>query len=97
MISRHMTGRVRQSLQDTPAVLVNGPRKCGKTTLAKQFAHGMQYITLDDATALEVARLDAEREPIRLSARDIKELAAFLGPSSDRSPKPMSDRPATQH
>lgn len=37
-----MTGRVRQSLQDTPAVLVNGPRKCGKTTLAKQFAHGMQ-------------------------------------------------------
>lgn len=50
-----------------------------KTTLAKQFAHGMQYITLDDATALEVARLDAEREPIRLSAQDIKELVAFLG------------------
>jgi len=53
-----MAERVRQSLQDTPAVLVNGPRQCGKTTLAKQFAHGMQYITLDDATTLEVARLD---------------------------------------
>ncbi len=38
-----MAERVRHSLQDTPAVLVNGPRKCGKTTLAKQFAHGMQY------------------------------------------------------
>jgi hypothetical protein len=58
LISRHMAERVRQSLQDTPAVLVNGPRQCGKTTLAKQFAHGMQYITLDDATTLEVARLD---------------------------------------
>lgn len=50
LISQHMAERVRQSLQDTPAVLVNGPRQCGKTTLAEQFAHGMQYITLDDAT-----------------------------------------------
>lgn len=29
------------SLQDTPAVLVNGPRQCGKTTLVRQFAQGM--------------------------------------------------------
>lgn len=58
LIARHMADRVRASLQDTPAVLVNGPRQCGKTTLAKQVSSGMRYITLDDATTLEVARLD---------------------------------------
>lgn len=58
LIARHMAERVRLSLLDTPAVLINGPRQCGKTTLAKQFSHGMQYITLDDATVLEVARMD---------------------------------------
>lgn len=40
LIHRHMTARVSVSLQDTPAVLVNGPRQCGKTTLVKQFAQG---------------------------------------------------------
>lgn len=40
LIQRHLTERVRVSLQDTPAVLVNGPRQCGKTTLVKQFAQG---------------------------------------------------------
>jgi predicted AAA+ superfamily ATPase len=40
LIHRHLTARVRVSLQDTPAVLVNGPRQCGKTTLVKQFARG---------------------------------------------------------
>ncbi len=38
LIHRHLTARVSVSLQDTPAVLVNGPRQCGKTTLVKQFA-----------------------------------------------------------
>lgn len=40
LIHRHLTARVRVSLEDTPAVLVNGPRQCGKTTLVKQFAQG---------------------------------------------------------
>ena len=40
LIHRHLTARVRVSLQDTPAVLVNGPRQCGKTTLVKQFVQG---------------------------------------------------------
>jgi uncharacterized protein len=40
LIHRHLTERVRISLQDTPAVMVNGPRQCGKTTLVKQFAQG---------------------------------------------------------
>ena len=34
---RHLNALLRESLQDTPAVLVNGPRQCGKTTLVRQF------------------------------------------------------------
>lgn len=56
LIRRHLTDKVSVSLQDTPAVLVNGPRQCGKTTLVKQF--GMTYLTLDDPAVLEAARLD---------------------------------------
>lgn len=57
-IARHLAERVRMALQDTPAVLVNGPRQCGKTTLVQQFADGMSYITLDDPAILAVARQD---------------------------------------
>ena len=48
LIHRHLTARVSVSLQDTPAVLVNGPRQCGKTTLVKQFAQGATSLTSDD-------------------------------------------------
>ncbi|RYH71057.1 MAG: hypothetical protein EON54_00690 [Alcaligenaceae bacterium] len=41
MIYRHITGWVSLSLMDTPVVMVNGPRQCGKTTLAKQFSQGL--------------------------------------------------------
>ena len=48
MVDRHLAPLLRESLQDTPAVLVNGPRQCGKTTLVRQFAGTMAYFTLDD-------------------------------------------------
>lgn len=57
-IPRHLAQRVQVALQDTPAVLVNGPRQCGKTTLVRQFEHGMTYITLDDPAMLAVAQQD---------------------------------------
>lgn len=47
LIHRHLTERVSVSLQDTPAVLVNGPRQCGKTTLVKQFAQGGASLSPD--------------------------------------------------
>lgn len=58
LIFRHVTDRVSQSLADTPVVMLNGPRQCGKTTLAKQFAQGMAYLTLDDPAVLDAARHD---------------------------------------
>jgi hypothetical protein len=51
-----------EALADSPAVLVHGPRQCGKTTLARMVgeARGYVYFTFDD----EVARAAAETDPL---------------------------------
>jgi predicted AAA+ superfamily ATPase len=47
------------ALKDTPVVMVNGPRQCGKTTLVREFAgRDRTYITLDDDTVLAAAGSD---------------------------------------
>lgn len=38
---------------DTPVVVVQGPRQCGKTTLVRQFEG--PFVTLDDSLALDAA------------------------------------------
>lgn len=58
LFARHLAGPVGIALQDTPAVLVNGPRQCGKTTLVKQFAQGRTYLTMDDPAVLDTALHD---------------------------------------
>lgn len=55
---RHLAGPIREALQDTPAILVNGPRQSGKTTLVRQLADQMSYYTLDDVSTLSVAEKD---------------------------------------
>lgn len=55
---RHLEPLLRESLLDTPAVLVNGPRQCGKTTLVRQFEPAMAYYTLDDPGLLAAVRQD---------------------------------------
>mgnify|MGYP000993728520 FL=1 len=55
---RHLDSLLRQSLQDTPAVLVNGPRQCGKTTLVRQYEDEMAYFSLDDPALLAAVRAD---------------------------------------
>ncbi len=57
-IPRHLAPRIREALQDTRVVLVNGPRQCGKTTLVRQLAEGMSYLTLDDPAVLDLAQQD---------------------------------------
>ena len=57
---RFVSGHVAIALKDTPVVLVDGPRQCGKTTLARdQVAGRRQYVTLDDDTMLAAARGNA--------------------------------------
>lgn len=58
LIERHLAAPVGEALKDTPAVLVNGPRQSGKTTLVRQFAQAMSYHTLDDPATLQAALQD---------------------------------------
>jgi predicted AAA+ superfamily ATPase len=59
LIERFAAGAIATALADTPAVMLIGPRQCGKTTLIQQFAgQGYVYITLDDDTVLGAARGD---------------------------------------
>ena len=59
LFERFSAERVKTALRDTPVVMVNGPRQCGKTTLARRFVEGDRtYITLDDDTQLAAARAD---------------------------------------
>lgn len=59
MFKRIVEHRVEEALSDTPVVLITGPRRSGKTTLAKKLGEvGRTYVTLDDQTALEVAQSD---------------------------------------
>jgi predicted AAA+ superfamily ATPase len=61
MLHRHLTGRVLEALADTPAVLVNGARQTGKSTLvhSAEFAgQNRQYLTFDDPGILAAAKRD---------------------------------------
>jgi predicted AAA+ superfamily ATPase len=59
ILARHQEERIHQALQDTRVVLLAGPRQAGKTTLAKKLSsRELKFRTLDDPTALAIARSD---------------------------------------
>jgi uncharacterized protein len=56
---RFATDRITIALADTPVVMINGPRQCGKTTLVRGLeTGGRRYFTLDDETVLASAGAD---------------------------------------
>jgi len=57
---RFTEARLVEALGDTPAVLIHGPRQCGKTTLAQAVGErlGYSYFSLDDQVTREAARAD---------------------------------------
>jgi predicted AAA+ superfamily ATPase len=60
IIKRFSAASVTLALKDTPAVMVVGPRQCGKTTLARELIDGeRRYLTLDN----ETTRLAAQTDP----------------------------------
>ena len=57
--SRYIKPQLEEALQDTPVVLIHGPRQAGKTTLAQELASDRyHYITFDDDTELAAAKND---------------------------------------
>ncbi len=57
MYQRFAEQRIGEALADTPVVLIIGPRRAGKTTLARKMqTQGRTYITLDDQGFLDAAR-----------------------------------------
>ena len=96
-LPRLLAPRLREALRDTPAVLIHGPRQCGKTTLARVVgeASGYSYISFDD----DANRVAATNDPIgfvsRLGAKSIldevqrvPELFAALKVAIDRKRTP---------
>jgi predicted AAA+ superfamily ATPase len=68
-----LTPRLREALRDTPAVLIHGPRQCGKTTLARMVgeARGYGYVSFDDDAARTAAKSDPVGFVARLPAKSI--------------------------
>jgi hypothetical protein len=59
MYNRYAAAQIQAAMQDTPVVMIAGPRQCGKTTLAKQLTNSnWTYITFDDLTQLQLAKHD---------------------------------------
>ncbi len=61
MFRRHLTEPLMEALADTPAVLVNGARQTGKSTLVQSAELNQptrQYLTFDDPGILDAAKRD---------------------------------------
>ena len=61
LFPRYAEARLLEALGDSPAVLIHGPRQCGKTTLARLVGErlGYEYLSFDD----DVARGSAQADP----------------------------------
>lgn len=60
VLPRLVQASLQDSLADTPVVLLQGPRQCGKTTLARSVAEpaGFGYLSFDDDNLVRAARAD---------------------------------------
>jgi len=57
---RLLQQRLEEALDDTPVVLIHGPRQCGKTTLTKKVGdlRGYTYLSFDDVNLVAAAKSD---------------------------------------
>jgi len=98
MIRRHLTEPLWQALADTPAVLVNGARQTGKSTLvqsAELTRHDRQYLTFDDIGVLAAAKRDPNgfvaglNAPVTLDeVQHVPELFPAIKMAIDRNREP---------
>ena len=60
LYERFSAARMGEALGDAPAVLIHGPRQCGKTTLALQAGgqRNYHYLSFDDDNQMQAAKSD---------------------------------------
>lgn len=80
---RFAAGPLGAALKDTPVVLVNGPRQCGKTTLVRDLVGGArrEFLTLDEETVLQAALNDPAgllRTPGRFTIDEVQRAPGLL-------------------
>jgi len=95
---RNLISNLLDALADTPAVLVNGARQCGKSFLVQAdelAAQNRQYLTFDDPGILAVAKRDLNgfvaglKMPVTLDeVQHIPELFPVIKAAIDRKREP---------
>ncbi len=92
ILARDQERRLRRLLRDFPAVLVYGPRQCGKSTLVRTQLPKWTYVDLERPADLAVLQADVEgffdRHPRHVAldeAQRLPEVFAFLRHAVDRS------------
>jgi predicted AAA+ superfamily ATPase len=61
LYTRQIGSRIAEAMEDTPVVLLAGPRQAGKTTLVRQISgNGARYLSLDD----ELTLMSAKEDPV---------------------------------
>jgi|SRR5579883_64591 predicted AAA+ superfamily ATPase len=98
MFRRHLLGPLENALSDTPAVLVNGARQTGKSTLVQSDEGGLaerQYLTFDDPGILDAARSDPNgfiaglMSPVTLDeVQHVPEIFPVIKAAIDRDRRP---------
>jgi len=98
MLHRHLTGSLLEALADTPAVLVNGARQTGKSTLVQSpevAGQDRQYLTFDDPGILAAARRDPNgfvaglNAPVTLDEiQHVPEIFSVIKAAIDRNRQP---------
>src|SRR5437667_4823943 len=91
-----LMARIMRRLRSNPVVLLLGPRQCGKTTLAREFAKGRKAEYFDLESPSDLPRLDQPMtalEPLRgwvvIDEAQFKpELFGILRVLADRHPLP---------
>ncbi|MDO8185089.1 ATP-binding protein [Conexibacter sp. JD483] len=96
-IFRMIEPHVLRALEDTPVVMIEGPRQAGKSTLVRGYgirAFNAEYVTLDDAIDLAAATADPQafvRRPGMLVIDEVQrapELLLAIKAEVDRDRRP---------
>lgn len=98
MYHRNITSNIKNALKDTPAILINGARQTGKSTLAKDIisnVRGAEYFTMDDIVTMNSAINDTDEfvagfnKPVVLDeVQKVPQLFPAIKKSIDNNRKP---------